>query len=101
MTAPNTHPAAIRDRHNHHGAHPVHLPTPRLRHRKGRVEQRLVAGRQRRWEPSRLAAGALVGIAATERHGGSRIHEISTSASLTDGGRWLLSGEESVDLPAS
>jgi alkylation response protein AidB-like acyl-CoA dehydrogenase len=41
----------------------------------------------------RLAAGELVGIAATERHGGSRIQEITTSARL-DGPRWVLSGEK-------
>jgi alkylation response protein AidB-like acyl-CoA dehydrogenase len=43
---------------------------------------------------SRLAAGDLVGIAATERHGGSRIQEITTRATLTAGGRWLVSGEK-------
>jgi hypothetical protein len=42
---------------------------------------------------SRLATGDLVGIAATERHGGSRIQEITTRATLTAGGRWLISGE--------
>ena len=43
---------------------------------------------------SRLAAGDLVGIAATERRGGSRIQEITTRATLTAGGRWLVSGEK-------
>jgi len=43
---------------------------------------------------SRLAAGDLVGIAATERHGGSRIQEITTRAALAAGGRWLISGEK-------
>lgn len=42
----------------------------------------------------RLDAGALVGIAATERRGGSRIRQITTRARLADGGRWLLSGEK-------
>ncbi len=42
---------------------------------------------------SRLAAGDLVGIAATERHGGSRIQEITTAALAADG-RWLISGEK-------
>jgi alkylation response protein AidB-like acyl-CoA dehydrogenase len=43
---------------------------------------------------SRLAAGDLVGIAATERHGGSRIQEITTRAALAAGGHWLISGEK-------
>lgn len=43
---------------------------------------------------SKVAAGDLVGIAATERHGGSRIQEITTRAMLTAGGRWLISGEK-------
>jgi alkylation response protein AidB-like acyl-CoA dehydrogenase len=50
-------------------------------------------GVRNRWL-SRLAAGDLVGIAATERHGGSRIQEITTRATLTSGGRWLISGEK-------
>jgi alkylation response protein AidB-like acyl-CoA dehydrogenase len=36
------------------------------------------------WE-QRLRAGELVGIAATERHGGSRIREITTQARLGRG----------------
>ncbi|MQA25266.1 MAG: hypothetical protein GEU94_07310 [Micromonosporaceae bacterium] len=43
---------------------------------------------------ARLAAGDLVGIAATERHGGSRIQEITTRATLAPRGRWLISGEK-------
>jgi alkylation response protein AidB-like acyl-CoA dehydrogenase len=40
---------------------------------------------------ARLATGALAGIAATEAHGGSRIQEITTTA--TDvGGRWRING---------
>ena len=35
-----------------------------------------------------------MGIAATERQGGSRIQEITTHATLTAGGRWLISGEK-------
>lgn len=42
----------------------------------------------------RLAAGELVGIAATERHGGSRIQEITTSARLAGPRRWVISGEK-------
>jgi alkylation response protein AidB-like acyl-CoA dehydrogenase len=42
----------------------------------------------------RLSAGELIGIAATERHGGSRIREITTQASLVRGGRWRLTGEK-------
>ena len=47
----------------------------------------------RAWRP-RLDAGELVGIAATERHGGSRIQEITTRASLDRNGRWRLTGEK-------
>ena len=47
----------------------------------------------RRWR-ARLDAGDLVGIAATERHGGSRIRDITTRATLAAGGRWLLTGEK-------
>jgi alkylation response protein AidB-like acyl-CoA dehydrogenase len=43
---------------------------------------------------ARLAGGDLVGIAATERHGGSRIQEISTRAGLARGGRWRITGEK-------
>jgi alkylation response protein AidB-like acyl-CoA dehydrogenase len=43
---------------------------------------------------SRIGAGDLVGIAATERHGGSRIQEITTRAMLTSGRHWLISGEK-------
>jgi len=42
----------------------------------------------------RLDQGELVGIAATERHGGSRIQEITTRARLHRDGRWLISGEK-------
>jgi alkylation response protein AidB-like acyl-CoA dehydrogenase len=41
----------------------------------------------------RLACGDLVGIAATERHGGSRIQELTTQATLHRD-RWLLTGEK-------
>lgn len=47
---------------------------------------------RRRWAP-RLAAGDLVGIAATERHGGSRIQELTARAVLHRD-RWLVSGEK-------
>lgn len=47
---------------------------------------------RRRWA-TRLAAGDLVGIAATERHGGSRLREITTRASDRPGG-WRLTGEK-------
>ncbi|NJC66444.1 hypothetical protein HC028_18315 [Planosporangium flavigriseum] len=43
---------------------------------------------------ARLARGDLVGIAATERHGGSRIQEITTRARLHRDGRWRLCGEK-------
>ena len=42
----------------------------------------------------RLHAGDLVGIAATERHGGSRIREITTQARLGRAGSWRLTGEK-------
>jgi alkylation response protein AidB-like acyl-CoA dehydrogenase len=48
----------------------------------------------RRYWAGRLAAGELVGIAATERHGGSRIQEITTSARLAGPRRWAISGEK-------
>ncbi|MEO3822130.1 acyl-CoA dehydrogenase family protein [Plantactinospora sp. B24E8] len=43
---------------------------------------------------ARLAAGELVGIAATERHGGSRIQEITTRATVRRDGTWRLTGEK-------
>lgn len=46
-----------------------------------------------RWG-ARLAAGELVGIAATERHGGSRIQEITTRATVRRDGTWRLTGEK-------
>jgi alkylation response protein AidB-like acyl-CoA dehydrogenase len=41
-----------------------------------------------------IAVGELIGIAATERHGGSRIRKITTRATLASRGRWLISGEK-------
>lgn len=46
-----------------------------------------------RWR-ARLRDGELVGVAATERHGGSRIQEITTRAHVRPDGRWALSGEK-------
>ncbi|MEU7617717.1 acyl-CoA dehydrogenase family protein [Micromonospora rifamycinica] len=46
-----------------------------------------------RWG-ARLAAGELVGIAATERHGGSRVREITTRATVHRDGTWRLTGEK-------
>jgi alkylation response protein AidB-like acyl-CoA dehydrogenase len=43
---------------------------------------------------TRLNRGDLVGIAATERHGGSRIREITTSAHSQQDGRWRVLGEK-------
>ncbi|MFG2960821.1 acyl-CoA dehydrogenase family protein [Streptomyces sp. NPDC048291] len=48
---------------------------------------------RRRWR-TRLAGGDLVGIAATERHGGSRLQEITTRATAKPGGGWWISGEK-------
>lgn len=45
------------------------------------------------WQ-DRLDRGDLVGIAATERHGGSRIREITTHARRRHDGTWLLTGEK-------
>lgn len=42
----------------------------------------------------RLASGALVGIAATESHGGSRIREITTGATMAPDGTWRITGEK-------
>src|SRR5262245_45633841 len=46
----------------------------------------------RRWR-DHLSRGDLVGIAATERHGGLRIREIATQAPVGGGG-WLITGEK-------
>jgi alkylation response protein AidB-like acyl-CoA dehydrogenase len=43
---------------------------------------------------TRLESGQLVGIAATERHDGSRIQEITTRAALRRDGTWRISGEK-------
>lgn len=48
---------------------------------------------RRRWR-ARLTGGDLVGIAATERHGGSRLQEITTRASVRPGGGWWINGEK-------
>jgi alkylation response protein AidB-like acyl-CoA dehydrogenase len=47
----------------------------------------------RHWE-ARLADGALVGIAATEAHGGSRVQEITTTARAMPDGRWQVHGSK-------
>ena len=44
------------------------------------------------WMP-KLASGSLVGVAATESHGGSKFHAVKTVAE-TKGGKRLLSGEK-------
>lgn len=49
-------------------------------------------GVRHRWA-MRLTGGDLVGIAATERHGGSRLQEITTRAVLMPGG-WWINGEK-------
>lgn len=43
---------------------------------------------------ARLERGDLVGIAATERHGGSRVREITTCARSHRDGRWRVNGEK-------
>lgn len=42
----------------------------------------------------RIAAGHLIGVAATERHGGSRVHEITTRAVMAGPHRWVVTGEK-------
>jgi alkylation response protein AidB-like acyl-CoA dehydrogenase len=42
----------------------------------------------------RIGTGDLIGIAATERHGRSRIQEMTTRATPASGGGWLISGEK-------
>ncbi|GAB3424406.1 acyl-CoA dehydrogenase family protein [Flindersiella endophytica] len=51
------------------------------------------ADRRREWL-RRLAAGELVGIAATERHGGTRLNEITAAARRVGDGIWSLCGEK-------
>ncbi|GAA2241610.1 hypothetical protein GCM10010413_50040 [Promicromonospora sukumoe] len=51
------------------------------------------APRTLRWR-ERLAGGALVGIAASEAHGGSRIQEITTTARAMPSGRWQVHGSK-------
>jgi alkylation response protein AidB-like acyl-CoA dehydrogenase len=51
------------------------------------------AGTRRMWL-DRLAGGELVGIAATERHGGTRLNEITTTARRVGDGKWSLCGEK-------
>ncbi|MER5362830.1 acyl-CoA dehydrogenase family protein [Streptomyces sp. NPDC002785] len=60
----------------------------------GRMILRHACEPVRRHWAARLAAGDLVGIAATERHGGSRLQEITTQATEHPGGGWLLNGEK-------
>jgi alkylation response protein AidB-like acyl-CoA dehydrogenase len=60
----------------------------------GRMILRHAAGTTaRRWR-SRIEAGDLVGIAATERHGGSRLQEITAHATVLPDGTWELHGEK-------
>ncbi|MFD6529253.1 acyl-CoA dehydrogenase family protein [Streptomyces sp. NPDC060184] len=60
----------------------------------GRMILRHACEPVRRHWAARLAAGDLVGIAVTERHGGSRLQEITTRATEQPGGGWLLNGEK-------
>jgi alkylation response protein AidB-like acyl-CoA dehydrogenase len=46
-----------------------------------------------RWG-DRLDSGDLVGVAVTERHGGSRLNEIAVRAEAARDGRWLVTGEK-------
>jgi alkylation response protein AidB-like acyl-CoA dehydrogenase len=59
----------------------------------GRMILRHAAPALRECWAQRLGAGELVGIAATERHGGSRLTEI-TARLVPDGEGWRLTGEK-------
>ncbi|MFD4210202.1 acyl-CoA dehydrogenase family protein, partial [Micromonospora tulbaghiae] len=48
----------------------------------------------RRYWRARLAGGDLVGIAASERHGGSRLQEITARATVRPRGGWWINGEK-------
>lgn len=60
----------------------------RLRPRGNGARPRHPPGTVRQWRV-RLNVGDLVGVAATERYGGSRIRDITTRATLAPDGRWL------------
>lgn len=65
----------------------AHVAHGRMILRKGSSEQ------QSRWLP-RILKGDLVGIAATEKHGGTTLDSITTKAMKISDDRWLLSGEK-------
>jgi len=50
-------------------------------------------GQRNRWL-HRILSGELVGIAATEKHGGSNLYAIKTTAVRGGDGKWSLSGEK-------
>ncbi|MGH8422277.1 MAG: acyl-CoA dehydrogenase family protein [Pseudomonas fluorescens] len=59
----------------------------------GALLANLTDNQLRRLWLSRVSGGELIGVAATERRGGSRIQEISTAAQEA-GTQWLISGEK-------
>ncbi|HKM77813.1 MAG TPA: acyl-CoA dehydrogenase family protein [Candidatus Bathyarchaeia archaeon] len=65
----------------------AHIAHGRIVLRKGSSDQ------QSRWLP-RILKGDLVGIAATEKHGGTTLDSITTKATKISDDRWLLSGEK-------
>jgi alkylation response protein AidB-like acyl-CoA dehydrogenase len=65
----------------------AHVAHGRMVLRKGSPEQ------QSRWVPL-ILKGDLIGIAATEKHGGTTLDSITTKATKISTDRWLLSGEK-------
>jgi len=65
----------------------AHVAHGRMVLRKGSSEQ------QSHWLP-RILKGDLIGIAATEKHGGTNLDSIKTKATKSNDDRWLLSGEK-------
>ena len=55
------------------------------------IQTNATAAARAAWQP-RMLAGELIGIAATERHGGSRLPSITTTARIAPGGAWRLTG---------
>ncbi len=57
------------------------------------IQTNATAAARAAWQP-RMLAGELIGIAATERHGGSRLPSITTTARIAPGGAWRVTGEK-------
>jgi len=65
----------------------AHVAHGRMILRKGSPEQ------QRQWMP-RILRGDLIGIAVTEKNGGTTLDSIQTRATKNNDGTWLLSGQK-------